>query len=162
MTQTTHISNGAGTDSVRYLRRRRGPIVEAAYSTLSSGVGRYARNRVTTRARIAALYEGLVEAIAHRNATSLLAQAREIADERFRSGYDLSEVQTAFNALEEAIWADVFDRLPPEGYATVLADVSMVLGGAKDALAREYVLLATGAHAPAVDLEALARGVERS
>lgn len=46
----------------------------------------------------------------------------------------------------------------PERYAVVLPCVSAALGAAKDELAREYVKLAAGAHAPVVDVTALFRG----
>jgi len=69
-----------------------------------------------------------------------------------------SEVQKAYNAVEEAIWSRVFADGVPERYAVVLPCVSAAFGAAKDELAREYVKLAAGAHAPMVDVTALFRG----
>jgi hypothetical protein len=67
-------------------------------------------------------------------------------------------VQKAYNAVEEAIWSHVFADGVPERYAVVLPCVSASLGAAKDELAREYVKLAAGAHAPVLDVAALSRG----
>ena len=83
---------------------------------------------------------------------------QQIAAERFTSGYDLSEVQNAFNALEGAIWTRVFAALEPGQYAEALGLVTTILGAGKDALAREYVSLATDTHAPSLDLRALFAG----
>jgi hypothetical protein len=41
-----------------------------------------------------------------------------------------------------------------------LGVVSTILGAGKDALAREYVSLATNAHAPSLDLRALFAGTD--
>jgi hypothetical protein len=90
----------------------------------------------------------------------MLSYAEQVAEERFNAGYDLSEVQTAFNTLEEATWSRVFAELEPAEFAQALGLVSTVLGAAKDALARTYVSLATNAHAPSLDLHALFEGTE--
>lgn len=143
-----------------FLRRRRAALVDAACVKLMKRAPRYAAADVTSTHRLEALLDGVVDALEGRDATPLLTYVRTLAGERFRAGYDLSEVQTAFNALEEAIWTDIFTELPPKQYASVLPYVSALLGGAKDALAREYVTLAARTHVPAVDLEALVRGLD--
>jgi hypothetical protein len=107
---------------------------------------------------LAALFTNLTEGLASQSLLPLLDHAREVAAERFHGGYDLSEVQKAYNAVEEAIWSRVFADGVPERYAVVLPCVSASLGAAKDELARAYVKLAAGAHAPALDVAALFRG----
>jgi hypothetical protein len=81
-----------------------------------------------------------------------------LARTRHSGGYDLSEVQVAINALEESVWRRVFADAPAELVGTALREVSTVLGAAKDALAREYVALASSTHAPALDVGALFTG----
>ena len=88
----------------------------------------------------------------------MIDYARQLAAERFESGYDLSDVQGAFNALEEAAWSGLCARLQPEQLALSLGLVSTVLGAAKDAFAREYVSLASRTHAPSLDVRALFTG----
>jgi hypothetical protein len=83
-----------------------------------------------------------------------------VAQKRFNAGYDLSELQTAFNAVEEATWSRVFAELQPAQFAEALGLVSTILGAAKDALARKYVSLATNIQAPSLDLQALFAGTE--
>jgi len=82
---------------------------------------------------------------------------RSRREERFGSGYDLSEVQAAFSALEAAIWARVLLLLPPDRFARMLGLVTTVLGAGRDALAQN-VSLATDDRAPSLDLRALFGG----
>ncbi|MDD1749491.1 MAG: hypothetical protein LUO89_06410, partial [Methanothrix sp.] len=54
--------------------------------------------------RLKALFVLTARAIKERNLGPMIAHAETIAHERFSAGYDLSEVQTAFNVLEETVW----------------------------------------------------------
>jgi hypothetical protein len=142
-----------------YLATRRDAIVAAAEEQLATRSPKYALATPTiVHRRLAELYTKLNEGLASESMLPLLDHAREVAAERFHSGYDLSEVQKAYNVVEEAIWSRVFADGVPERYAVVLPCVSAALGAAKDELAREYVKLAAGAHAPMVDVTALFRG----
>lgn len=146
--------------AARYLTEWRAPILGAAELALSRRAGRYAGAGEASRVRLETLYDLVADALAQGDAANVIAHANRVANERFRAGYDLAQVQSAFDALEEAVWADVTRRLPPEAHAPVLRAVSSVVGGTKDQVARVYVTLAARAHAPAVDVDFLARGVE--
>ncbi|HEY3285526.1 MAG TPA: hypothetical protein VGJ96_00235 [Gemmatimonadaceae bacterium] len=111
-----------------------------------------------TRARLHDLYRLSVDAIAERKLGPLLRHAERVASERFAAGFDLWEVQTAFNVLEEAIWTRVIKELPPEQYAEALGLVGTVLGAGKDALARAYVTLASKTKSPTLNLQSLFSG----
>jgi hypothetical protein len=150
----------AHVEAAVYLVSRRGVIVAAAEDELTARSPKYAAAESDTHDRLISLYSRLVESLAGSDPQPLLDHARTIATERFDAGYDLSEVQKAYNAVEEAIWSRVFAEGVPERYAVILPCVSAGIGGAKDELAREYVRLAAGAHAPAVDVSALFRGGE--
>ena len=95
-----------------------------------------------------------------RNLGPMVAHAGTIAVERFNAGYDLWEVQTAFNVLEETLWQQVLKGMPAEQYAEALGLVSTVIGAGKDALARSYVSLASKSRAPSLNLESLFTGGE--
>lgn len=69
--------------------------------------------------------------------------AAKIAKERFDAGFDLHEVHTAFNALEEEIWNRVTKNIDPENLGEALGLVSTVLGAGKEELALTYVSLAS-------------------
>lgn len=110
--------------------------------------------------RLKALLVLTTRAVKERNLGPMIAHATTVAHERFSAGYDLSEVQAAFNALEEVIWKRVVQDFPPDEYAQALGLVGTVLGSGKDALARRYVTLASKSRAPSLDLRSLFTGTE--
>jgi hypothetical protein len=144
---------------VRVLERERASIVRAASDSIRRSPTHYvAEGEDEIQRRIETLYDELLTAVSRRDLSSVLEYARRLAAGRFRSGYDLSEVQSAFNALEEATWTCLCARLEQEQLGLSLGLVSTVLGAAKDALAREYVSLASHERMPALDLRALFTG----
>lgn len=149
-------------DVAAYLQRERGPILEQA----ADGLARmhalhYERaGAEEVQQRLGVLFDQLVGGLTAHDVGPIIAYATRIAEERFEAGYDLSEVQIAFNALEEATWASVLEGLEPGDYAQALGLVSTVLGAGKDALARRYVSLAANTRAPSLDLRALFAGTD--
>lgn len=111
--------------------------------------------------RLETLFDHLASAIRDRDVTQLVDHARRIAEDRFNAGYDLGEVQTAFNALEEATWTRAVAVLNPADLAQTLGLVTTALGAGKDALARRYVSLASNTHAPSLDLRSLFGGTDQ-
>lgn len=116
--------------------------------------------REKTHQRLRELFDLVTRCIHERNLTPMCAQAKIIATERFEAGFDLSEVQTAFNVLEEAIWMRIMNEVPPPQLAEALGLVGTVLGAGKDTLARSYVSLATRSHAPSLNMPELFAGTE--
>jgi hypothetical protein len=110
--------------------------------------------------RLKALYVLTMRGVKERNLGPMVAHVENIARERFAAGYDLWEVQTAFNLLEEAIWKRILNELSAAEYAEALGLVSTVLGVGKDTLARRYVSLATRAKAPSLNMQSLFSGTE--
>ncbi len=110
------------------------------------------------RQRLDVLLSLVIDAVLQRNLAPIIAHANAVATERFEAGVDLSEVQTAFNVLEEAIWMRILKKLPAAKQAEALGLVGTVLGSAKDALARKYVSMATQTHTPSLNLQALFLG----
>lgn len=113
-----------------------------------------------THQRLKALFVLTTRAVKERNLGPMIAHAETIARERFNAGFDLAEVQTAFNVLEEAMWSRIVEVLPPSEYSQALGLVSTVLGAGKDALARTYVALASKSHAGSLNLHSLFAGTE--
>jgi hypothetical protein len=111
-----------------------------------------------TRARLQLLYDLTVQCVKDRNLAPLQEHAEAIARERFNAGFDLAEVQTAYNVLEEVIWKRIFWNLPPEQLAEGLGLVGTALGAGKDRLAQAYVSLASKSRAPSLNLQALFKG----
>jgi hypothetical protein len=105
--------------------------------------------------RLRRLYELVRQSVATRNLAGITDYAQRVAQERFTAGYDIYEVQTAFNVLEEVIWKRIIREVAPATQAEALGLVSTALGAGKDALARTYISLASRAKAPSLDLSAL-------
>lgn len=112
----------------------------------------------TAHHRIVALYALTTRAVQERNVGPMIAHADTIAQERFKQGFDLSEVQTAFNVLEEVVWRYIIKEMAPSEQAEALGLVGTVLGAGKDALARGYVSLASKTKAPSLNLQSLFAG----
>jgi hypothetical protein len=136
-------------------------VLDEAYTGLQqSAHAHYERQgEAFTRARLAELFELVVAAIDDRNLAPLSAHADAIATERFSSGFDISEVQAAFNALEIAMWRKVVAATPLEDLAEAIGLLSTVMGFAKDTLARKYISLASNHHVQSLDMSALFKGV---
>ena len=111
-----------------------------------------------THQRLKALYTLTARAVKEKNLGPMIAHAETIARERFEAGFDLSEVQTAFNVLEEAIWMRILKDVPTSELAEALGLISTVLGAGKDALARTYVTLSSKSKAPSLNLQSLFAG----
>lgn len=135
-------------------------ILEEAYAALQRSPATHydSAGEQPTRQRLKDLLDLVVTAIHERDLTTVVAYSEQVARERFSSGFDISEVQTAFNALEEAMWRRVVAAEPPPELAEAIGLLSTVLGAGKDALARTYVSLASRKHVPTLDLSALFRG----
>ncbi len=112
-----------------------------------------------TRQLVTALYETTRDTVATRQAGPMLEHADRIAAERHAAGFDLLEVQIAYNALEESIWKEVLDELDGAEQAQALGLISTALGIGKDALARGFLARATKTRAPSLDLRALFQGL---
>ena len=108
-----------------------------------------------TRQRLDELFRLVVGAIRDRDLSAVGDYSAKIATERFEEGFDIGEVQAAFNALEQSIWRRVVAETPPEDLAEATGLVGTVLGFGKDVLARTYVSLASQRHVRSLDLSAL-------
>ena len=78
---------------------------------------------------------------------------------RFNSGFDISEVQAAFNSLEVAMWRRVVASTSLDELAESIGLLSTVMGFAKDTLARKYISLASNRHVQSLDMSALFGGL---
>ncbi len=92
---------------------------------------------------------GLVVQCAHAgHAEPIIAASEQIAADRFVAGFDIAEIQGAFNVLEEVLWRDIASTFAGDQRIEALGQVNTILGAGKDALARTYVALASRAARP--------------
>ena len=135
-------------------------VLDEAYSALH---GRHVTHyelagETFTRQALTDLFNLVLAAIRTRDLAMMSAYAESLATERFNDGYDISEVQIAFNSLEEAMWRRVVSTEPPEDMVEAIGLLTTVLGFGKDTLARTYLSLASKRHVPSLDLSALFGG----
>ena len=146
---------------VQLLENRSKEIIDrAAQSVLHARLRHYETNETEeNRRRLERLYSVAVECVKQRDLIPMLEYAREVARERYPSHYDLQEVQTVFNLLEEEVWKRITEELRPADYPESFGLISTVLGAGKQALAAEYVALASHRNEEAfsIDLNALSR-----
>jgi hypothetical protein len=144
------------------LHTRSKQIIDEATETLQrSRLSSYQQTgKERTHHRLMALYVLTTRAVQEHNIGPMLAHATTVAQERFNQGFDLSEVQTAFNVLEEIIWRQIVKEMEQDALGEALGLVSTVLGAGKDALAREYVSLASKTKAPSMNMQSLFAGIE--
>ncbi|MGD9899924.1 MAG: hypothetical protein AB7T22_12435 [Calditrichaceae bacterium] len=114
----------------------------------------------TTSVRIETLYEVMNECVLSKQIIPMLSYTEKIANERHAEGFDLYEVHSAFNILEETIWKEIVKQVPPDELAVALGTVSTVLGAGKEHFAQTYVSLAANKKAPSLNLRALFDGAE--
>lgn len=112
-----------------------------------------------THQRVKALFVLTTRAVKERNLGPMIAHAETVARERYEAGFDLSEIQTAFNVLEEAIWLKILREMPGDQLGEALGLVSTALGAGKDTLARTYVELASKSRVTSLNLQSLFTGV---
>ena len=91
------------------------------------------------RKKLTMLYHLTERGVNEKNLFPMVSYVEKMAEERFNSGFDLQEVQTAINVLEEYMWKQIIGDLPAGAQAEALRIISSILGSAKDAIARKYV-----------------------
>jgi len=109
--------------------------------------------------RLAALFDLTLKAVKTKSLTDMVNYSEKIAKERYDSGFDLHEVHTAYNVLEEAIWNTIIKEAEAKDLAEDLGLVSTVLGTGKESLAVCYVSLAGKKKIKSLNLSELFKGV---
>ena len=147
---------------IELLQDHREEIVDAAFHAMKrTHLKHYEEmGESKTYERLHILHGLLVRCVAERNMGPMIAHAEAVGQERYTHGFDLYEVQTAYNVLEESIWVRVLKDLEPLEMAQALGLVSTVIGAGKDALARTFVSLASKSKAPSLNLHSLFAGTD--
>jgi len=98
-----------------------------------------------SRRHLRDLFELVVKCVHDDAVVPIIASSHQVASDRFAAGFDIREVQREFNVLEEVLWRHVAGTLSGDQRIETLELLSAVLGAGRDALARTYVALASGA-----------------
>jgi hypothetical protein len=149
---------------VKFLKSDSVEIINEALSEMDrSRLKHYSESDKDTNAeRLKSLYNILIECVDSKSLVEICKYCEELAEKRFNSGFDLYEVQSTINVLEEVIWKKIIKYLPPSEYESALGMITTVLGAGKDSLACRYVSLASQCKKPTLDLSELFKNKELS
>ncbi len=145
---------------IELLETKEAEMIEEALEKLECAHLRHyeAEGFEKSKERLIDLYELTVKCVKTRHLDEIISYAEHLAYKRYLADYDLREVQTLFNILEETLWTRIVNELPPSELGEALGLISTVLGAAKDKLATTYVALATKIKVQSLDLSELFKG----
>jgi len=141
-------------DIIQLLEEHAAAIVDTAVEALERVALKHYKSRETgkNRERLNKLFELAADSISRKNLIPMVEYSELVARERFQEGFDIQEVQSAYNVLEEVLWKQITENMSPDDYPEAFGMVSTVLGAGKQALAIEYVSLASKRHVRSLDL----------
>jgi len=136
-------------------------IINEAFTSLQRS---HLKHYDTSRAdenwqRLAKLFDLTLNGIKTRSLIEMVTYSEKIAKERYESGFDLHEVHTAYNVLEESIWKVIIKEVDQTDLAESLGLIGTILGTGKEALAISYVSLASKQKVKSLNLTQLFKGV---
>ena len=91
--------------------------------------------------RIEALFDEVAAAVGHHDLDGLVAHAKKVALDRYRAGYELSEVLAAFGTLEEVMRRRLAARLPASQRTLGIGLIGTALLHGKEAVGQTYAEL---------------------
>jgi hypothetical protein len=135
-------------------------IINEAFTSLERS---HLRHYNTSRAdenwqRLAKLFDLTLNGVKTKSLVDMVTYSEKIAKERYESGFDLHEVHTAYNVLEESIWKAIIKEVDQTELAESLGLISTVLGTGKESLALTYVSLSGKQRVNSLNLSQLFRG----
>lgn len=136
-------------------------IINEAFSSLERS---HLKHYNTSRAdenwqRLAKLFDLTLNGVKTKSLVEMVNYSEKVAKERYESGFDLHEVHTAYNVLEESIWKAIIKEVDSTELAESLGLIGTVLGTGKEALAIAYVSLASKQKVKSLNLTQLFKGV---
>ena len=83
----------------------------------------------------------MVKSIELNSCDEMVTFMDKVSDERYEVGFELHEVQTAINIMEESLWKMISEFVDSDKKTAAMKQVSCLLGKAKQELAHEYAML---------------------
>ena len=134
-------------------------INEAFYSLERSHLKHYDTSRADENwQRLAKLFDLTLNGVKNKSLVDMVTYSEKIAKERYDSGFDLHEVHTAYNVLEESVWKAIIKEIDSADLAESLGLISTVLGTGKESLAIAFVSLSGKQRVKSLILSQLFRG----
>jgi hypothetical protein len=97
------------------LEKKSAEIIESALASLNRAhLKSYTKStEQKNRSRLMNLLSLTRQCIKEKNLLPITEYSEKIAKERYKQGFDLFEVHTAFNVLEEVLWKRVVQNIEP-------------------------------------------------
>jgi len=135
-------------------------INEAFYSLERSHLKHYDSSRADENwQRLAKLFDLTLNGIKTKSLVDMVNYSEKVAKERYDAGFDLHEVHTAYNVLEESLWKCIIKEADSKELAESLGLIGTVLGTGKESLALAYVSLASKQKVKSLNLAQLFKGI---
>jgi len=135
-------------------------IINEAFTSLQRS---HLKHYDTSRAdenwqRLAKLFDLTLNGVKTKSLVDMVTYSEKIAKERYESGFDLHEVHSAYNVLEETMWKTIIKEIDSADLAESLGLISTILGTGKESLALTYVSLSGKQRVNSLNLSELFRG----
>ena len=147
-------------NTVNILKTRSGKILQEVSFALENNYHLRHYNNPETPMHLNALFNQLLLCVKYQNIIQITKYADKISRMRYKSNFDLYEIQTIVNLLQEVIWKNLCQVLPQNEVSSNLALISSILGAFKDAIACSYVEMANGKKIETYDVESLFHGTD--
>jgi hypothetical protein len=120
-------------------------IIEKALVILdSTPLRNYSRSQPEiNKDRFNKLLNVIIETVHSRDLIPMMEFSETVAKKRYTESFDIHEVQTAFNVLEEVIWEVITLNIDPKEYPKAFGVISTIIGFGKETLASTYINLLT-------------------
>jgi len=135
-------------------------IINEAFSSLQRSHLKHYDNSCADEnwQRLAKLFDLTLNGIKTKSLVDMVNYSEKVAKERYEAGFDLHEVHTAYNVLEESIWKTIIKEVDQTDLAESLGLISTVLGTGKESLAIAYVSLSGKQSVKSLNFAQLFRG----
>lgn len=143
-----------------YLKQNQQELIRTAFEgLLRSNLKHYSSSTANENwQRIEKLFDLTLKSIENKSLVEMIEYSEKIAAERFNMGFDLHEVHTAYNVLEETLWKEILNNIEMKEIGKALGLVSTILGAGKETLALTYLSLAGKVKPKTLDLSELFKG----
>ncbi len=117
-------------------------LLDSTDNLVRSNLKHYKKlNPENIRIRLNHLFQTLVTCVETGSCNEMVTFMDKVSDERFESGFEIHEVQTAINILEESLWRNIGKFVDNDKQVNAMKEVTGILSKAKEEMANEYAML---------------------
>jgi hypothetical protein len=117
-------------------------LLDSTDNLVRSNLTHYKKlNPENIRLRLMHLFQTLITCVETGSCGEMVKFMDKVSEERFESGFEIHEVQTAINILEESLWRNIGKFVDNDKQVNAMKEVTCILSKAKDEMANEYAML---------------------